>query len=86
MAGFLSLDERFDAVRGLERAKWRLWHGRWSGCRRKLAALCRWARHSSILGMAGTGRLGHHVGELLAYLGPNGGALIHYAPRRRNRA
>jgi hypothetical protein len=33
-----------EAVRGLERAKWRLWHGRWPGCRRKLAALCRWAR------------------------------------------
>ena len=35
-----------EAVRGLERAKWRLWHGRWPGCRRKLAALCRWARPS----------------------------------------
>ena len=33
-----------EAVRGLERAKWRLWHGRWLGCQRKLAALCRWAR------------------------------------------
>ena len=33
-----------EAVRGLERAKWRLWHGRWPGCRRKLAALCRWTR------------------------------------------
>src|SRR5215212_8201898 len=32
------------AVRGLERAKWRLWHGRWPGCRRKLAALCRWTQ------------------------------------------
>jgi len=31
------------AVRGLERAKWRLWHGDWPGCRRRLAALCRWA-------------------------------------------
>lgn len=31
------------AVRGLERAKWRLWHGNWPGCRRRLAALCRWA-------------------------------------------
>jgi hypothetical protein len=37
-----------EAVRGLERAKWRLWHGRWPGCRRKLAALCRWARRPSI--------------------------------------
>src|SRR5580658_8608811 len=27
-----------EAVRGLERAKWRLWHGRWPGCQRKLAA------------------------------------------------
>ena len=33
------------AVRGLERAKWRLWHGRWPGCRRKLAVLCRWTEH-----------------------------------------
>jgi hypothetical protein len=29
-----------EAVRGLQRAKWRLWHGRWPGCRHKLAALC----------------------------------------------
>ena len=37
-----------EAVRGLERAKWRWWHGRWPGWRRKLAALCRWARRTSI--------------------------------------
>ena len=73
-----------EAVRGLERAKWRLWHGRWPGCRRKLAALCRWARRTFIRGMAGIGRLEHHVGELLAYLERNQGALVHYAARRRN--
>jgi hypothetical protein len=73
-----------EVVRGLERAKWRLWHGRWPGCRRKLAALCRWARRASILGIAGIGRLEHHVGELLAYLERNRGALVHYAARRRN--
>jgi hypothetical protein len=50
-----------EAVRGLERAKWRLWHGRWPGCRRKLAALCRWAQRTSIRGVAGIGRLEHHV-------------------------
>ena len=72
------------AVRGMERAKWRLWHGRWPGCQRKLAALCRWARRTSICGMAGIGRLEHHVGELLAYLERNQGALVHYAARRRN--
>ncbi len=32
------------AVRGLERPKWRLWHGRWPRCRRRLAALCRWTQ------------------------------------------
>ena len=73
-----------EAARGLERAKWRLWHGRWPGCRRKLAALCRWARRPSIHGMAGIGRLEHHVSELLAYLERNQGALVHYAARRRN--
>ena len=73
-----------EAVRGLERAKWRLWHGRWPGCRRKLAALCRWARRTSIRGMAGIGRLEHHVGELLGYLERNQEALVHYAARRRH--
>src|SRR5271163_4465408 len=73
-----------EAVRGLERAKWRLWHGRWPGCQRKLAALCRWARRTSICSVAGIGRLEHHVGELLAYLERNQGALVHYAARRRN--
>ena len=73
-----------EAVRGLERAKWRLWHGRWPGCRRKLAALCRWLQRTHICGVAGIGRLEHHVGELLGYLERNQGALVHYAARRRN--
>ena len=73
-----------EALRGLERAKWRLWHGRWPGCRRKLAALCRWARRTSTRGMAGIGRLEHHVGELLAYLERNQAALVHYAARRQH--
>ena len=34
--------------------------------------------------MAGIGRLEHHVGELLAYLERNQGALVHDAARRRN--
>jgi hypothetical protein len=73
-----------EPVRGLQRAKWRLWHGRRPGCRRKLAALCRWARRPSIRGMAGIGRLEHHIGELRVYLERNQGALVHYAARRRN--
>jgi hypothetical protein len=53
------------AVRGLERAKWSLWHGRWPGCRRKLAALCRWTQRRHVRDMAGIGRFQRHVGELL---------------------
>ena len=71
------------AVRGLERAKWRLWHGRWPGCRRKLAALRRWARRKQVRDVAGIVRLERHVSELLAYLERNEGALVHYAARRR---
>jgi hypothetical protein len=68
----------------LERAKWRLWHGRWPGCRRKLAALCCWTRRTSICGVAGIERLEHRASELLAYLERNQGALVHYAARRRH--
>jgi hypothetical protein len=73
-----------EAVRGLERAKWRLWHGRWLGCQRKLAAVCRWTQRTNIYGVAGIGRLEHHANELLGYLERNQGALVHYAARRRN--
>jgi hypothetical protein len=37
-AGAADADLADEAVRNLERAKWRLWHGRWTGCRRKLLA------------------------------------------------
>ncbi|MGI4951824.1 MAG: hypothetical protein ACRYGM_08465, partial [Janthinobacterium lividum] len=54
-----------EAVRGVERAKWRLWHGRWAGCRRKLAALCRWTEHKPLRDVAGIGRLQQRASELL---------------------
>jgi len=71
------------AVRGLERAKWRLWHGRWPGCRRKLAALCRWTERKHRRDVVGIGRLQRHASELLGYLERNQDALAHYAARRR---
>jgi hypothetical protein len=71
------------AARGLERAKWRLWHGRWPGCRRKLVALCRWAQREQVRDVAGIGRLQRHVNEPLGYLEHNQDALVHYAARRR---
>jgi hypothetical protein len=72
-----------EAVRGLERAKWRLWHGRWPGCRRKLVALCRRTQHSDIHEVAGIERLEHHIRQLLGYLEGNAGALVHYTARHR---
>ena len=71
------------AVRDLERAKWRLWHGRWAGCRRKLAALRRWTKRKRMRDVAGIGRLQRHVSGLLDYLERNQGALVHYAALRR---
>src|SRR4051794_8794301 len=73
-----------EAVRGLERAKRRLWHGRWPGCRRKPPAPWRRGHRTCVGSEAGIGRLERHVSELLAYLERNQGALVHYAARRRN--
>jgi hypothetical protein len=72
-----------EAVRGLERAKWRLWHGRWTGCRRKLAALCRWTKRRHVREVADVGRVQRHVSDLLGYLERNQDMLVHYAARRR---
>jgi hypothetical protein len=71
------------AVRGLERAKWRLWHGRWTGCQRKLAALCGWTERKPLGDVAGMGRRQQYASELLGYLERNQAALAHYAARRR---
>jgi len=69
-----------EAVRGLERAKWRLLHGRWTGCRHKLAALCRWTERKHRREVAGTGRL-QHASHLLGYLDRNEDTLVHDAAR-----
>src|SRR4051812_9452913 len=72
-----------EAVRTLDRAKWCLWHGRWTGCRRKLAALCRWMKRKPVRDVAGLDRVQRCVGDLLGYLERNQAALVHYAARRR---
>src|SRR3954471_17755622 len=56
----------------LDRAKWCLWHGRWTGCRRKLASLCRWTKRKHVRDVAGLDRVQRRVG-----------ALVPYAARRR---
>jgi hypothetical protein len=49
-----------EAVRGLERARWRLWHGRWTGCRRRLEALSRRAKRKHLRDIAGIDRIQRH--------------------------
>jgi hypothetical protein len=72
-----------EAVGAIDRAKWRLWHGRWTGSRRKLAGLYRWTRCQHMREVAGIDRLQRHVSELLGYLERNEDTLVHYAARRR---
>lgn len=71
------------AVGAIDRAKWRLWHGRWTGCRRKLAGLYRWTKRQHGRKFAIIDRLQRHLCELLGYLERNQDTLVHYAARRR---
>src|SRR5215207_262449 len=82
-AGTADASLAHNAVRTLERAKWCLWHGRWTGCRGKLSALSRGTTRKPIRDVAGIGRLQRHVSDLLGYLEHNQGALVPYAARRR---
>ncbi len=66
-----------EAVRGAECAKWRLRHGCWLGCRRKLAALCRLTQREHIRNVGGIGRVERHVMELFCHLERNEGSLLH---------
>jgi hypothetical protein len=79
-AGSADTDE---VVGAIDRAKWRLWHGRWTGCRRKLAGLYRWTKCKHVREVAGISRLQRHISELLGYLERNEDTLVHYAARRR---
>jgi hypothetical protein len=81
--GAADADLADEVVRHLERAKWRLWHGRWIGCRRKLAGLYRWTKRKHVREVAGIDRLQRHIRELLGYLERNQDRLVHYAARRR---
>jgi len=45
--------------------------------------LYRWAQRTYVRNEAGIDCVQRHISELLAYLEPNQGALVHYAARRR---
>jgi hypothetical protein len=72
-----------EAAGELTRAKWCPWHGRWTGCRRRLAGLRRWARRESARDAPSIGRLQRRTGELLGHLERNQDALAPYVARRR---
>src|SRR3954464_4009058 len=77
-------DLAHDVMRGLERAKWRLRHGRWPGRRRKPAALRRrklaalrgrkpaalrrWTERETLREVAGMDRVRRRVADLPGYL------------------
>ena len=67
----------------MERTKWRLWHRRWLGCRRRLAALSRWTKRRIVREVAGIDKLRQRIADLLSSLEHNEAALVHYAARRR---
>jgi hypothetical protein len=69
----------------IEHAKWRLWHGRWTGCLVKLASVYRWTKAKSIRDVAGVRLLQRHLQDLLAYLEANRSALVNYGLRHRRR-
>ena len=53
------------------------------GCRRRLAALCRWVGRKTMCDVAGADKLRRQVADLLGYLGRNEAALVPYAARRQ---
>jgi hypothetical protein len=67
----------------IERAKWRLWHGRWKGCLIKLAAINSWTPAKSTRDTAGVETVRRHLRDLTAYLEANQPALVNYGARRR---
>jgi hypothetical protein len=72
------------AYRDLNRAKWRLWHGRWKGCLITLVHLRQWTQTRAFRDVPRMGAFRRHLHELLAYLEANQTALVNYASRRRH--
>src|SRR5271163_1324528 len=51
MTARIAVHSRTNAI---DRAKWRLWHGCWTGCRRKLTGLYRWTKRKPVREVAST--------------------------------
>ena len=67
----------------VERAKWRLWHGRWKGCLIRLAAVHRRTEAERLRDVEGVAALRQHLQDLIAYLEANQSGLVNYGARYR---
>jgi hypothetical protein len=82
-AGTASVHRGELSRRGIEGAKWCLWHGRWKRCLGKLVTAYRWTEAKGIRDAAGVETLRRHLKDLIDYLEANQAALVNYGARRR---
>jgi hypothetical protein len=81
-AGTTSAYLRTYAVRDLESAKWKLWHGRSSACLGRLAQLANWLTCGHVRDVRSAVATRRHVNDLIEYLHANRHALVNYGRRR----
>ena len=72
-------------IRELERAKWRLWHGRSSACLGRLARLTHWFDGAHVRDVKGAPAIRRRINDLIEYLYANQLALVNYGRRRCDR-
>ena len=70
------------AVRDLDSAKWKLWHGRSSSCLGRLAKLANWLDCGHVRDVRSAVAARRHVTDLIEYLHANRHALVNYGQRR----
>jgi len=83
-AGTTSAYLRTYAVRDLDSAKWKLWHGRSSACLGRLAKLANWLDCGHVHDVRNAVATRRHIGELIEYLHANRHALVNYGRRRHD--
>ncbi|WP_175492707.1 ISKra4 family transposase [Methylocapsa palsarum] len=70
------------AVRDLESAKWKLWHGRSSACLGRLAQSANWLDCGHVRDVRSAVATRRYVNDLIEYLHANRHALVNYGRRR----
>jgi hypothetical protein len=83
-AGTTSAYFRAYAVRDLESARWKLWHGCSSACLGRLAKLANWHDCGHARDVRNAVATRRHVSDLIEYLHANRHALVNYGQRRHD--